>query len=118
MKSITIKGSERKGKVATKAYVMLERFLACYTEEINQYIFQKKKHLKDWCILQTHTVVIELGNGKSFNAIMQDIQVHPVSDKILHLDFFKSLTRKRSLSKFLLKSLVSLKVLWLVEIYV
>jgi large subunit ribosomal protein L25 len=32
---------------------------------------------------------------------MQDIQVHPVSDKILHLDFFKSLTRKKSLLKYL-----------------
>ena len=36
-----------------------------------------------------HTVVIELGNGKSFNAVLQDIQVHPVSDKILHIDFFQ-----------------------------
>jgi large subunit ribosomal protein L25 len=26
---------------------------------------------------------------KSFNAILQDIQVHPVSDKILHIDFFQ-----------------------------
>jgi large subunit ribosomal protein L25 len=33
--------------------------------------------------------VIELGNGKSFNAVLQDIQVHPVSDKILHIDFFQ-----------------------------
>ena len=36
-----------------------------------------------------HTVVIELAKGKSFNAILQDIQVHPVSDKILHIDFFQ-----------------------------
>jgi large subunit ribosomal protein L25 len=36
-----------------------------------------------------HTVVIALGNGKSFNAILKDIQVHPVSDKILHIDFFQ-----------------------------
>jgi large subunit ribosomal protein L25 len=35
-----------------------------------------------------HTVVIEL-NGASFNVIMQDIQFHPVSDKILHIDFFQ-----------------------------
>ena len=35
-----------------------------------------------------HTVAIELGT-KKFNAIMQDIQVHPVSDKILHLDFYE-----------------------------
>jgi large subunit ribosomal protein L25 len=33
--------------------------------------------------------VIEVGEGKSFNAILQDIQVHPVTDKILHIDFFQ-----------------------------
>jgi large subunit ribosomal protein L25 len=32
--------------------------------------------------------VIEL-EGKSFNAVLQDIQVHPVSDKVLHIDFFQ-----------------------------
>jgi large subunit ribosomal protein L25 len=35
-----------------------------------------------------HTVVVEL-NGTSYNVIMQDIQFHPVSDKILHIDFFQ-----------------------------
>ena len=36
-----------------------------------------------------HTVVIEVEGGKSYNAVLQDIQVHPVSDKILHLDFYQ-----------------------------
>ena len=35
-----------------------------------------------------HTVAIDLG-GTNFDAILQDIQVHPVSDKILHIDFFQ-----------------------------
>ena len=35
-----------------------------------------------------HTVVIDLG-GKTYNAILQDIQFHPVSDKILHIDFYQ-----------------------------
>jgi large subunit ribosomal protein L25 len=35
-----------------------------------------------------HTVVVEL-NGTSTNVIMQDIQFHPVSDRILHIDFFQ-----------------------------
>ena len=35
-----------------------------------------------------HTVVIDLA-GKSYNAILQDIQFHPVSDKILHIDFYQ-----------------------------
>jgi large subunit ribosomal protein L25 len=33
--------------------------------------------------------VIDLGDGKSFTAILKDIQVHPVTDDILHIDFFQ-----------------------------
>jgi large subunit ribosomal protein L25 len=36
-----------------------------------------------------HTVVIALENGDKFNAILQDIQFHPVTDKILHIDFYQ-----------------------------
>lgn len=36
-----------------------------------------------------HTVVIELDNGTKINAVMQDIQFHPVSDSILHVDFYQ-----------------------------
>lgn len=36
-----------------------------------------------------HTVVIDLDGGKQYNAILQDIQFHPVSDKILHIDFYE-----------------------------
>jgi large subunit ribosomal protein L25 len=35
-----------------------------------------------------HTVVIDLGK-ETYNAVLQDVQVHPVSDKILHIDFFQ-----------------------------
>jgi large subunit ribosomal protein L25 len=34
-------------------------------------------------------VVIDLDEGKKINAILQDIQFHPVSDKILHVDFYQ-----------------------------
>lgn len=36
-----------------------------------------------------HTVVIELDNGTTVNAVMQDIQFHPVTDSILHVDFYQ-----------------------------
>ena len=36
-----------------------------------------------------HTVVIELENGEKVTAVMQDIQFHPVSDSILHVDFYQ-----------------------------
>src|SRR5690554_3636116 len=35
-----------------------------------------------------HTVEIDLG-GKKKNAILQDIQFHPVTDRILHVDFYE-----------------------------
>jgi large subunit ribosomal protein L25 len=35
-----------------------------------------------------YTATIEL-EGKTYNAILQDIQFHPVSDKILHVDFYQ-----------------------------
>ncbi len=35
-----------------------------------------------------HTVVIDLGE-KKLEAVLQDIQVHPISDKILHIDFYQ-----------------------------
>src|SRR5690606_12147872 len=35
-----------------------------------------------------HTVEVDLG-GNKFSAILQDIQFHPVSDRILHIDFYQ-----------------------------
>ena len=36
-----------------------------------------------------HTVVISLDDKTEINAVIQDIQFHPVSDKILHVDFLQ-----------------------------
>lgn len=45
--------------------------------------FRKLVYTKD-------TFVVELNiNGDVINAVMQDIQFHPVSDKILHIDFLQ-----------------------------
>jgi large subunit ribosomal protein L25 len=35
-----------------------------------------------------HTATLEL-NGETFMAILQDIQFHPVTDRILHIDFYQ-----------------------------
>ena len=93
MKSITIKGSEREsvGKVATKA-IRNAGAVPCVLYGGNQTVHfsADEKAFKNLVYTpNAHTVVIDLEGGKSFNAIMQDIQVHPVSDKILHLDFFQ-----------------------------
>ncbi|MBP6551395.1 MAG: 50S ribosomal protein L25/general stress protein Ctc [Flavobacterium sp.] len=92
MKSITIKGSEREsvGKVATKA-LRNAGAVPCVLYGGNQAVHFSADAAAFKSLVYTpnaHTVVIEL-EGKSFNAILQDIQVHPVSDKILHIDFFQ-----------------------------
>ncbi len=92
MKSITIKGSEREsvGKVATKA-VRNAGAVPCVIYGGSQpvHFSAEEKAFKELVYTpNAHTVVIELGS-KKMNAILQDIQVHPVSDKILHIDFFE-----------------------------
>jgi large subunit ribosomal protein L25 len=92
MKSITIKGSEREsvGKVATKALRNAGE-VPCVLYGGSQPVHFSADERAFKTLVYTpnaHTVVIELGD-KSFHAILQDIQVHPVTDKILHIDFFQ-----------------------------
>jgi large subunit ribosomal protein L25 len=92
MKSITIKGSEREnvGKKATKA-VRDAGMVPCVIYGGNQpvHFVADERAFKDLVYTpNAHTVVVE-ANGTSYNVIMQDIQFHPVSDKILHIDFFQ-----------------------------
>ena len=93
MKSITIKGSKREsvGKVATKALRNADK-VPCVLYggddplhfSANELDFNKLVYTPN-----AHTVVIELEEGNKINAILQDIQFHPVSDKILHVDFYQ-----------------------------
>jgi large subunit ribosomal protein L25 len=97
MKSITIKGSEREsvGKVATKA-LRNAGLVPCVLYGGNQAVHfsAEEKSFKNLVYTpNAHTVAIELGS-KTYNAILQDIQVHPVSDKILHIDFFELFDNK------------------------
>jgi large subunit ribosomal protein L25 len=92
MKSITIKGSEREsvGKVATKA-LRNAGLVPCVLYGGNQAVHFSAEEIAFKNLVYTpnaHTVAIDLG-GKSYNAVLQDIQVHPVSDRILHIDFFE-----------------------------
>jgi large subunit ribosomal protein L25 len=98
MKSITIKGSEREsvGKVATKA-LRNAGAVPCvlYGGDQPVHFSAEDKAFKSLVYTpNAHTVVIELENGKSYNAVLQDIQVHPVSDKILHIDFYQLFDNK------------------------
>lgn len=93
MKSITIKGSEREsvGKSATRSlrdagkvpcvlYGGSENVIHFSANEID---FNPLVYTSD-----VHTVKLDLGN-KTVNAVLQDIQFHPVTEDILHMDFYQ-----------------------------
>ena len=93
MKSITIKGSKREsvGKVATKALRNAGK-VPCVLYGGDQAIHFSADEVSFKNLVYTpnvHTAVIELESGESFDAILQDIQFHPVSDKIIHIDFYQ-----------------------------
>src|SRR5690606_33776610 len=93
MKSISIKGQEREsvGKVATKA-ARNAGLVPCviYGGDQPVHFSAEEKAFKGLVYTpNAHTVVVELEGGKKVDCILQDIQFHPVSDKILHIDFFQ-----------------------------
>ncbi|MEC4004117.1 50S ribosomal protein L25/general stress protein Ctc [Flavobacterium sp. SUN052] len=92
MKSISITGSEREsvGKVATKA-VRNAGMVPCVIYGGSQPVHFQAEAKAFKSLVYTpnaHTVAIDLG-AKKVNAILQDIQFHPISDAILHIDFFQ-----------------------------
>ncbi|MCF6180568.1 50S ribosomal protein L25/general stress protein Ctc [Lutibacter sp.] len=92
MKSITIKGSKREsvGKVATKALRNAEK-VPCVLYGGDKPLHFSADEISFKKLVYTpnvYTAKIEL-DGETYNAILQDIQFHPVSDKILHVDFYQ-----------------------------
>ena len=93
MKSITIKGSKREsvGKVATKALRNAGR-VPCVLYgggEPHHFSAPELDFSKLVYTPNAHTVEIILGDDSKINAILQDIQFHPLTDKILHADFYQ-----------------------------
>ncbi len=92
MKSITIEGSEREsvGKKATKA-LRDAGMVPCVIYGGSQPVHFAADERAFKSLVYTpnaHTVEVVL-SGKKYNAILQDIQFNPVSDKINHIDFFQ-----------------------------
>ena len=92
MKSITIKGSKREsvGKVSTKA-LRNAGMVPCviYGGENPIHFSAEEKAFKNLVYtpnVYTASIVVD---GEKTPAILQDIQFHPVSDKILHVDFYQ-----------------------------
>ena len=93
MKSITIKGSKREivGKVATKALRNAGK-VPCVLYGGEKPVHFSAEELEFRHLIYTpnvYTASIELEGGDKFNAIVQDIQFHPVTDKIIHIDFYQ-----------------------------
>ena len=93
MKSITIKGSKREsvGKVATKALRNADK-VPCVLYGGDNPLHFSANELDFSKLVYTpnaHTVVLDIDGDQKINAILQDIQFHPVSDKILHVDFYQ-----------------------------
>ncbi|MDC8106164.1 MULTISPECIES: 50S ribosomal protein L25/general stress protein Ctc [Chryseobacterium] len=92
MKSITIQGTKREsvGKKSTKALRDAE-LVPCVvyggTEPLN--FSAEEKSFKGLVYTpEAHTVSIEV-DGQTIPAVLQDIQFHPITDKILHADFYQ-----------------------------
>ncbi|MBU4538816.1 MAG: 50S ribosomal protein L25/general stress protein Ctc [Weeksellaceae bacterium] len=92
MKSITIQGTKREsvGKKSTKALRDAE-LVPCVVyggaETLN--FSAEERSFKGLVYTpEAHTVSIEV-DGKTIPAVLQDIQFHPLTDKILHADFYQ-----------------------------
>ncbi|MCH3881183.1 MULTISPECIES: 50S ribosomal protein L25/general stress protein Ctc [Tenacibaculum] len=92
MKSITIKGSQREsvGKVATKALRNAGQ-VPCVLYGGDKPVHFSAEELAFKKLVYTpnvYTATIEV-EGATYAAILQDIQFHPVTDRILHVDFYQ-----------------------------
>ncbi len=92
MQSITINGSQREsvGKVATKALRNAGKVpCVLYGGKTPIHFSADEVSFKQLVYTpNVYTATIEL-EGTTYNAILQDIQFHPVSDSILHVDFYQ-----------------------------
>ena len=92
MQSITIKGTKREsvGKKETKALRNADK-VPCVIYGSGDTIHFSAEEIAFKNLVYTpnvYTATIEL-DGKSYSTILQDIQFHPVTDRILHIDFYQ-----------------------------
>ncbi|WP_458628001.1 50S ribosomal protein L25/general stress protein Ctc [Winogradskyella sp. PC D3.3] len=113
MKSITINGSQREsvGKKATKALRNAGQ-VPCVMYGGDKAFHFSAPELAFSKLVYTpnaHTVVIVLDNGEEYNAVMQDIQFHPVTDRITHVDFYQIFENKAITMEIPVKTIGSSK---------
>lgn len=98
MKSITINGSQREsvGKSSTKALRNAGK-VPCVVYGGEKPVHFSADEISFSKLVYTpnaHTVNISIEGKEEINAVIQDIQFHPVSEKILHIDFFQLFENK------------------------
>ena len=98
MKSITINGSKREsvGKKSTKALRNAGQ-VPCVIYGGDTPMHFSAPELAFSKLVYTskaHTVVVVLDCGEKLEAVLQDIQFHPVTDRILHIDFYQLFSDK------------------------
>ena len=98
MKSITINGSKREsvGKSSTKALRNAGK-VPCVVYGGEKPVHFSADEISFSKLVYTpnaHTVIISIDDVEEINAVIQDIQFHPVSEKILHIDFFQLFENK------------------------
>jgi len=92
MKSVELKGSLRKkvGKATSKT-LRKEDQIPCvlYGNGENVHFHTHENSFKEIVYTPNAYLVHVDIEGKKYDAVLRDIQYHPVSDKILHVDFFQ-----------------------------
>jgi large subunit ribosomal protein L25 len=93
MKSITINGSKREnvGKSSTKALRNAGK-VPCVLYGGEKPVHFSADEISFSKLVYTpnaHTVIISMDSKTEINAVIQDIQFHPVTEKILHIDFLQ-----------------------------
>lgn len=93
MKSITIQGVKREsvGKASTRTLRNADQVpCVVYGGTEPLHFSADQKAFKGLVYTpEAHTVNLELADGMKIAAILQDIQFHPVTDKIIHADFYQ-----------------------------
>ena len=92
MKTLEIKGSIRK-ELEKKDSKKLRKDgnVPCviYEKEGNVHFYTHENNFKNLIYTpDAHIVNLDL-DGKPFKAVLQDVQFHPVSDRIIHVDFME-----------------------------
>jgi large subunit ribosomal protein L25 len=97
MKSIEIKAASRDhfGKKSSNS-LRAENNVPCvmYGGEENLHFYAHENAFRKLVYTPEVYLVNLIIDGKSYNAVMKDLQFHPVSDKLLHIDFIEVSDKK------------------------